>query len=413
LLDVYSLGVPGVGRGIERYGKGKDDIGSEERGMVGGGDEYRAWNAYDKTINGQPSSRRSNGNSSRNSFSTHNRHSNGDNNDNAWDRHQGKHQATVNRDHASETKPEAAKDEEPDFITLLDLLPPFMDLTATIMSTGLHDPTPSSPPSSPSKSSTTTDLIWASEPQWLDLAARFMLQAVIEQYLLLHQHGSATPILDAFAWGKFPAVQSAPFTGERAREAVSVTRSMTIPDSDEGDITALGNTPVSSPDNTPSSHPSLFVMQSEDSPESAGATWRRLRMQALSLLEPPKPVKISLPNHGAHIETHLHALSQHHKYADFETSMLEFLAHLFHSRQPPLLTQLEMVYPAWMASGPPGMLSQATQMQTQSPSQTGPPPDRRGWLAATNLNVRAGSMELTEEEVDKLMHMLSMQWFSA
>ena len=394
-----------------------------------------------------------NENSYRISFRDHNVNDGGNSNghaeieDIAECRDQGTFHAKTKLAQGSRADHEAAADTGSGFVTLLDLLPLFMDLTATIMSSNLHDhptPPPSSPTSAPDdqdKTSTTSDMVWASEPQWLDLAAKFMLQAVMEQYLDLQQFGSASPILDAFAWGKFPTVQNEPFTTDLAKDtaAMVATRGTTIPDSDEGDITALGNTPASSPDNTPSSHPSLFVTQAEDSPESAGATWRHLRLQALSLLEPsqPFPSNHSLDDDGrtspkshAHIENHLRLLSSHHTYSDFETLMLDFLAHLYHSRQPPLLTQLETVYPAWMASGPPGMLSQSQGTQTLSQSQTQPQSQpqgqstgdeadgaqsvgRNGWLAAAHLTVRACSMELTEDEVDTLMHMLSMQWFCA
>ena len=464
LLNIYSSTSPAIGRDTARHGVREDGIRSEEIWRVEEGNGYQRWNEDDRPTNEQTSNGKSKDNS-RNSFRNDNGNSNGDNNANNKGRHEGSHQGKVNQEQAPSRRPDAARDERSDFVTLLDLLPMFMNLTATIMSTGLHDqttPTPSSPtsPTSPtddqdkSSTSTTSELVWASEPQWLTLAANFMLQAVLEQYLSpslslssslsssLQATGFATSILDAFSWGKFPAVHAEPFSTNQAKDnaAMTATRSMTIPDSDEGDITALGTTPLSSPDHTPSSHPSLFVMQSEDSSGSAGATWRRLRLQALSLLEPPEHLRAYITDHRAHIQDHLRLLSQHHKYSDFETSMLEFLAHLFHSRQPPLLTQLETVYPAWMASGPPGMGSQTQGMQMQSQSHPQPqvqsqtqtygqaqgqslgnggnraqPADRnrKGWLAAAHLTVRAGSMELTEEEVDTLMHMLSMQWFCA
>jgi len=444
LLDVYSAASPEIGRDTARDGAQKDGIRSKEIGRAEDGDGYQRWNEDKRASNEQNSNGKSN-DSSRNSFGYHNGNSIGDNSENDKGRQQRTYQGEANQEQEPSGKPNAERDEKSDFVTLLDLLPMFMNLTATIMSTGLHDqttPTPSSP-TSPSddqdkaSTSTSSDLVWASEPQWLTLVANFMLQAVMEQYLVLQATGSVSPILDAFAWGRFPTVQTAPFTTttNQAKDtaAMTATRSMTIPDSDEGDITALGTTPLSSPDHTPSSHPSLFVMQSEDSPASAGATWRRLRLQALALLEPPHPSKSffstrSLTDHRTQIEDHLNALALHHKYADFETSMLEFLAHLFHSRQPPLLTQLETVFPAWMASGPPGMGSQSQGTQTQSQtygqaqgrslgngSNAAQPADgnRRGWLTAAHLTVRAGSMELTEEEVDTLMHMLVVLCLSA
>jgi hypothetical protein len=346
-------------------------------------------------------------------------------------------------------------DDKQNSVTLLDLIPSFIDLTAKRMTMGdnmngrasnnsSNSPTPQC--EDPSSETASGQLAWATEPQWLRLAAAFMLQAVLKAHLdhdLLRPPG-ASFILEAFAWGWIPSFSSKAVSENRTSSTphdnrIRIDRSVTIPDSDEGDITILTSTPIA----IPPSQPALFVLKHEENTSSAGVSWRALRLQALDLL---------IPSPGDDVHAHLVKLREHHPYNVWEQQLLDFLQHLFTSIEQPLLVQLERVYPAWAAAHPDDVaMSQGTQltmtqqmmespvkakmMQAQSQRQTqGTPTKKRkwestmvagegsgseddeddicdaGWLAVSGESVRVEGMTLPVEEVDVLMKLVATWW---
>ena len=176
LLNIYSSAPPEIGKQTARHGAGKDNTWSQDDGTREGDDGLQARDKDKKAFNRQTSNGERNENSARNSFRNLHGNSLRDTNENAKGRHEETYRARADQEQESRPTHEAAGDKETDFITLLDLLPMFMDVTAAIMSTSLHEQSPSTP-SSPAeaamddqdKSSTTSEMVWASAVSYTHL----------------------------------------------------------------------------------------------------------------------------------------------------------------------------------------------------------------------------------------------------
>ncbi|KAH8727235.1 hypothetical protein GQ44DRAFT_704701 [Phaeosphaeriaceae sp. PMI808] len=134
---------------------------------------------------------------------------------------------------------------------------------------------------------------WVSTSEWLDLAAQFMLQAVIEEYLRNGAYGSDT-FNTAFAFG---------CPGSRwAEEGI--------------DVTAMRR---------------LFC--DEDNPREEISEWSSIKQRYISELIPPNPSMSSVQA--------IQAAQERHPYGVFETRVLSFLEYLHRDLIKPDLAQVE------------------------------------------------------------------------
>lgn len=297
-------------------------------------------------------------------------------------------------------------DVQPETITLLDILPSFIHLSATRMAMGSMINEPDSIPDTYDDSgddvASTDALSWATEPQWFRLVASFMLQAILERYLDLDlpPPSDASPVLDAFAWGYIaPASNDTNHISSlKPTQLADKHKSLAIPDSDEGDITALGTTPSSSPTTLPPSHSAIFILCTEKAPSEAGKAWRALRLQALSLLVPSDA--------STSLQEHLTKVRLHHPIRTFEKDLLGYLSDLIYSVEEPVLVQLERVWPAWVAARDGAGERDGEDMVCGE----GDDVDGSGWLEEAGERVTVGGNELREEEVEALM-VLSEEWW--
>jgi len=296
---------------------------------------------------------------------------------------------------------------QPETITLLDILPAFIHLSATRMAMGSMINEPETIPDTYEDSSddvaSTDTLSWATEPQWLRLAASFMLQAILEQYLDLDfpRPSDASYVLEVFAWGYIETTPNATNKSSHPKTTtqlgVDKTKSLAIPDSDEGDITALGTTPDSSPTTLPPSHSDIFILRTEKAPGEAGKAWRALRLQAMSLLVPS--------DENTSLQEQLAKVRLHHPLRTFEKDLLGFLTGLFYSVEEPLLVQLERVWPAWAAARDGAGAGNDEDVMCGEDNL-----DRSGWLEEAGEKVTVGGNELSEGEVEALMALLGEWW---
>jgi len=299
---------------------------------------------------------------------------------------------------------------QPETVTLLDILPSFIHLSATRMAMGSMIHEPESTPDTydddiiPSDDAASTDtLSWATEPQWLRLAASFMLQTILERYLDPHLPlpNSPSHVLEAFSWGYITTSSASASSGPHNSSKADPTRhrtdkSLTIPDSDEGDITVLGTTPASSPTTLPPSHSNIFVLRTETTPDEAGSAWGALRLQAMSLLIPD--------DNTVSLRDRLMKVQMHHPVDAFEKDLFGFLTGLLYSVEEPVLGQLERVWPAWVAARDRGVEEEESDMVKVEDG------DRSGWLEAAGEKVTVGGNELGEKEVEALMHLVEEWW---
>lgn len=297
---------------------------------------------------------------------------------------------------------------QPGIVTLLDILPSFIHLSATRMAMGSITSEPESIPDTYEDSVDLSDdtasgdtLSWATEPQWLQLAASFMLQAILERRLDLipSPANDASHVLEAFAWGYIDTPSD---TAKDSTARLRTDKSLTIPDSDEGDITALGTTPTSSPTALLPSHSDIFILRTEKTPQEAGKAWRTLRLQAMSLLVPDVGDSTSL-------QEHMMKLRLHHPVPAFVKDLLGFLSGLFCSVEEPVLVQLERVWPAWVAArndrgNRHGTLEDEVDMVCDGKD------DIVGWLREAGEKVTVGGNDLRETEVEALMALVNDLW---
>lgn len=128
----------------------------------------------------------------------------------------------------------------------------------------------------------------------MDLAARFMLQACLEQYLIFGAEGSDA-IDEAFAWG-----YKRPQSGDEMEE-------------DQGAET-------------------IRMFQADDGLQEETPDWRDLKAEYIALLADERP---------GSLQDHLERIAREHPVAEFENTVLQLLVQLAASLPLPILAQLE------------------------------------------------------------------------
>jgi hypothetical protein len=139
----------------------------------------------------------------------------------------------------------------------------------------------------------------------MDLAARFMLQACLEQYLIFGVDGTDA-IDEAFAWG-----YKRPHAATESEDQVD-------------SINSQGAEEVS--DET------IRMFQAEDGVQEENPDWEDLKAKYIALLADETP--------GA-LQGHLEQIAKDQPVAKFENTVLQLLAGLAASLSPPVLAQLE------------------------------------------------------------------------
>ena len=150
---------------------------------------------------------------------------------------------------------------------------------------------------------------WSISPAWLQLAANFMLQAVLEQRQ--NNAKGAHSVLDAFSWGKDFLDQWNRF-GEEASRDLELNSIFLL----ERDLCSN------------SSH--LEVSSANDA-----MTWDIMRTEYITMLVPPEPSSATTTRN------YFKSLTTKNPIKAFETSLLDFLLALLDSLERPLLAQLE------------------------------------------------------------------------
>jgi hypothetical protein len=139
----------------------------------------------------------------------------------------------------------------------------------------------------------------------MDLAARFMLQACLEQYLIFGFDGSDA-IDEAFAWG-----YKRPHAATESEDQVDSVNSQGVEDvSDE----------------------TIRMFQAEDGVQEENPDWRDLKAEYIALLADETP--------GA-LQDHLEQIAKDQPVVKFENTVLQLLAGLAASLPLPVLAQLE------------------------------------------------------------------------
>jgi hypothetical protein len=138
----------------------------------------------------------------------------------------------------------------------------------------------------------------------MDLAARFMLQACLEQYLIFGADGSDA-VDEAFAWG-YKRPQGADEPGE------------------QGSVGSQGMEDVS--DET------IRMFQAEDDLQEESPAWRDLKAKYIALIADETP---------RNLQDHIERVAKDQPIARFENTVLQLLAELAVSLPLPVLGQLE------------------------------------------------------------------------
>ncbi|KAF2481911.1 hypothetical protein BDY17DRAFT_317598 [Neohortaea acidophila] len=179
----------------------------------------------------------------------------------------------------------------PTCVSLLDLLPLFMQISAA---------------RNAMSGSNLTD-------RWMRLAGEFMLQACLEQSLVYGGMALERAMAEAFAWGY-------------------------LGDLEDVDMDGAGqNDDTKDPINI-----EVNAMFEDEEYTAEVEGWKELRASSMEELQPPLD---HTPNSGQDERpspaTHLETIANNHSIAEFESSMLEFLQAISNSIPEPVLVQVE------------------------------------------------------------------------
>lgn len=173
-------------------------------------------------------------------------------------------------------------------VSLLDLLPLFMKISAA-------------------RNSMSGSNVQA---QWMKLACEFMLQACLEQYLVIGAEG-ANAFDEAFAWGYVDEI-------DEAMAAIS---------GPDGLVNDNGGSEVN-------------AMFEDEDYEVEVDGWKEMRQSYIDELIPVEDMARAGP-HGNAFTSHLEAVANAHPPAAFESTLLDFLQAMSKSLPTPVLIQLE------------------------------------------------------------------------
>lgn len=172
-------------------------------------------------------------------------------------------------------------------ISLLELLPLFMEVSAVRRSMDESNLT----------------------EQWMKLACEFMLQACLEQYLVVGAQGSDA-LKEAFAWGYVDG-------SDENMEVDGIDRLTKVNDSSE-----------------------LNAMFEDEDYETEVDGWKEMRQFYINKLV-PRAAFTDLDATSDTLADNLEALSERHPIAEFESALLKFLEAISKSLPDPVLIQLE------------------------------------------------------------------------
>jgi hypothetical protein len=175
----------------------------------------------------------------------------------------------------------------PDSISLYDILPLFMSLSAHVFE----------------------DEGWDVKPAWFELAGEFMLQAALEQYLVYKGEGIETA-LDCFAWGWQKS------SGKRKRISANEYPHITTEELDgvEKEMRRVCN---------------MFVNQDTQTEVQA---WSGIRSKYVDFVRPQEDMRLV---------RQFELVAATNPICDFELKIVDFLEALTTAQPKPLLIQLE------------------------------------------------------------------------
>lgn len=173
------------------------------------------------------------------------------------------------------------------------------------------------------------DADWRTTQTWLKLAADFVLQAVLEEYLD-YGTGGVGPLLEAFAWG----VEGMTDSDDHGDELV------------QGSLDAQDQAEASKQDSN-----AVFRLERDNAARKrqiqGTSAWAKMRTEHLMKIIPHRvqgreASTLSQPEvaHAERTRQHLETVRNRHPTQVFEKTMLSFLGDMAESQPQPLLSQL-------------------------------------------------------------------------